>query len=1099
VTATRDDLAYSVRIQDKDLKRLVSILRQVKKEMAAVNAGGGSSTGAVQNLAKLRNEGKRTGGELETLGSHVGKLRIRVRGLGSQLLFVSGLGGLGGFALALKEVIHITNDAEVSQASLGKTVDNTVGGWNRRKGAIDAVIAAQQKVSKFSREDIRAALGVELRATKSLTGSYRLVALAQDVARGSGKSLATTSMVLAKVFGGNVGALKRIGIVIPGIKTGYQALAALQSRFGGQSARFAETTAGKMQGLKNTVHETTVAFGEGLVPALAKAFVGLDSTIGSAEFEEKARRLGKTVGTDVGQAVVFVANFVKTNWPTISSMFHIAAEAAKLLGMFLKIVMELLNGISSITPGGQGTLLWMLASGLLASKALKLAAALKKARTEGGLLAALTGAGEAGRLATIGRAGGILGASALGVYGVYKGATALSKHIGNPLGKLGGLIGGGAFGATHAIAPHLADSLASGASAGTAKGIAEGARVGAEKAKNYFGASLAGIKVPPTDAQLKATAAAIKKRIGTAFQDVRDTALAAFDAQTSILENRLNAVVHLGRTTFTVSVNGQTPAERELAALEKIQTFKQDNRDIRDKRMALQEALAFGDPRIIRKAQDDLGDALIAKRKDKLQERAKVERKAADAALETAKRNFAAERAIEKKHFETSLKALQTRLSTGKVMGKQAQADITATLGKYGVSLKSAGDALGQAYTSVLKKAIDGTKISIDRTSKSLDTMTSQSKIAALHRLAKAVKGVTAAGGGMGFAGRVGGQIPQGAAGGVPGAHMAKGFNAGGFVAAGVPTFSGSATHAGGVMPGGPISPHGKFGPGKFGGSLHLQKIAWDGLQSLYKLFGAGNIRVTAGYAASGHAKDGDHPRGLAVDLVPRAGWNPKTVALFDRVAQWAYAQHKHVRWVGWRGAHGHGPPPPWGVTPVSGAHMHISFMKLGGIAGKDSVPAMLTPGETILSVASSRNLASSLTKLDRLVRTFFTGVSRYVEPSNIYRPTAGSKPFPSLASLLPGGLASRLGHDQTLQLLAHLAQNEAHPTMVRKGKLVRRPFSAKFRAGGDVYYVQVDVHGHVTTEKKLIDAVHTGLRTKARRNPRKLRGAVPGMNLGLA
>jgi hypothetical protein len=1090
VTATRDDLAYSVRVQDKDLKRLVPILRQVKKEMAAANAGGGSSTNGVTSLRRLGTEGKKTGGELKTLGEHVGRLRIRVRGLGSQLLFVSGLGGLGGFALALKEVIHVTNEAEVSQAALGKTVDNTVGGWNKRRGAIEAVVKAQQRVSKFSREDIRQAFGVELRATKDLTSAYRLAALAQDVSRGTGKGLLATSTLLAKVYGGNVGALKRLGIILPGVKTGYEALNALNERFHGQAQRFAETTAGKMQGLKNTIHETAVSFGEGLVPALAQAFAGLDSTVGSDKFEENARKLGQTIGTDVGAAVKYVATFVRDNWPAIVTMFKVAAAAAKLLGVMLHVVMAALNGIAAITPGGEGTLIYLIASGLLASKVLKLAGALRAARAEGGLLASI---GSKGMLARA----GVIGGGILGVGAVYKGATALSKRIGNPLDKLGGLIGGGAFGAVHAVAPGVANSFASSAGAGTEAGITEGSRRGAEKAKAYFNDSLKSIVVPPTDAELKAKAKLIAQRIGGAFQDIKDTALEAFDAQTSILEQRLTAVVRLGRTRFTVTVDGKTPAERELEALDKLQQRKNDARDVRDKRMALQEALDFGDPRIIRKAQEDLADALLQKRRTKLEERAKVERKAADKALETTKRNFDAERAIEKKHFESSLDALKKRLSTGKVMGAQAQREITATLGKYGVTLKSAGDSLGQAYTKVLKKAIDGTKTAIDRTSRSLDVMTGQSKIAALHKLAKAVDQVTKAAGGSGgggFLSGVGGAIPQGAAT-AAGAHLAKGFSGAGFVAAGSPSYSGSSVKPGGMMPGGPIAPHGAFGPGKFGGALHLQKIAWDGLQSLYKLFGAGNIRVTAGYATSGHANNGDHPRGLAVDLVPRAGWNANTVALFDRMAQWAYAQHKHVRWVGWRGAHGHGPPPPWGSTPMSGAHMHISFMKLGGIAGKDSVPAMLTPGETILSVASSRNLASSLSKLDRLVRTFFTGVSRYVEPANVYRPTAGSKPFPSLASLMPAGLAKRLGHDQTLQLLAHLAQQEAHPT--RRGKRV--PFGAGFRAGGDVYHVQIDVHGHVTTEKKLIDVVHKGLTKKARHNPRKLRGPRAGANLGLA
>lgn len=77
------------------------------------------------------------------------------------------------------------------------------------------------------------------------------------------------------------------------------------------------------------------------------------------------------------------------------------------------------------------------------------------------------------------------------------------------------------------------------------------------------------------------------------------------------------------------------------------------------------------------------------------------------------------------------------------------------------------------------------------------------------------------------------------------------------------------------------------------------------------------HVAVTAAYATSGHAPDGEHPLGLAVDLVPgRAStWDD-----VDRLARWAEpvqnAPRPPFRWVGYDGDPGHG----------RGNHLHLSW-----------------------------------------------------------------------------------------------------------------------------------------------------------------------------
>jgi hypothetical protein len=82
-------------------------------------------------------------------------------------------------------------------------------------------------------------------------------------------------------------------------------------------------------------------------------------------------------------------------------------------------------------------------------------------------------------------------------------------------------------------------------------------------------------------------------------------------------------------------------------------------------------------------------------------------------------------------------------------------------------------------------------------------------------------------------------------------------------------------------------------------------------------LIGAYHLTVTAAYATSGHAPDGEHPLGLAVDLVPGPGGSWDGV---DRLAHWAEpvqnAPRPPFRWVGYDGDPGHG----------RGNHLHLSW-----------------------------------------------------------------------------------------------------------------------------------------------------------------------------
>jgi hypothetical protein len=91
-----------------------------------------------------------------------------------------------------------------------------------------------------------------------------------------------------------------------------------------------------------------------------------------------------------------------------------------------------------------------------------------------------------------------------------------------------------------------------------------------------------------------------------------------------------------------------------------------------------------------------------------------------------------------------------------------------------------------------------------------------------------------------------------------------------------------------------------------------LDDIEW--MVRRYKIF------ITDGYATSGHAPNGEHPIGLAIDVIPNTavGGTWRKVAKLARKAEPAQNQPRApFRWVGWNGDANHG----------RGNHLHLSWM----------------------------------------------------------------------------------------------------------------------------------------------------------------------------
>lgn len=91
-----------------------------------------------------------------------------------------------------------------------------------------------------------------------------------------------------------------------------------------------------------------------------------------------------------------------------------------------------------------------------------------------------------------------------------------------------------------------------------------------------------------------------------------------------------------------------------------------------------------------------------------------------------------------------------------------------------------------------------------------------------------------------------------------------------------------------------------------------LPDIRW--MRRQYKIF------VTDGYAPSGHAANGEHPIGLALDIVPDRGAGGSWKLIGNLAKRFEPQQNQvrpPMRWVGYNGDVGHG----------RGDHLHLSYL----------------------------------------------------------------------------------------------------------------------------------------------------------------------------
>jgi uncharacterized membrane protein YjjP (DUF1212 family) len=199
---------------------------------------------------------------------------------------------LGGLAIALGDATRAAMEDQQEQAALALTLQNVTGAGAAQTAQVEKQISAMSRASGVADTEYRKALEALVRGTKDVGIAMNDMNLVMDISTATGMDSASVADALAKAYQGNFKALRSLSPEMSTmIKEGAslnEVMDVLGGTFGGATATSAETAAGKMKILKNSIGETKESIGAALLPVLEAVLPVLNKFAAWAQDNPKA-------------------------------------------------------------------------------------------------------------------------------------------------------------------------------------------------------------------------------------------------------------------------------------------------------------------------------------------------------------------------------------------------------------------------------------------------------------------------------------------------------------------------------------------------------------------------------------------------------------------------------------------------------------------------------------------------------------------------------------------------------------------------------------------------------------------------------------------
>jgi hypothetical protein len=236
---------------------------------------------------------------------------------------------LAGLAVALGSATQAAMEDQQEQAAVALTLQNVTGAGAKQTAQIEDQITAMSRASGIADTEYRKSLEALVRGTKDVDIAMRDMNLVMDISTALQTDSTTVSEALAKAYQGNFKALQSLSPEMKQmVKDGAsmnEIMDVLGGTFGGTVSKNAETAAGKMAILKNSIGETKESIGAALLPVVEAVLPVLQKF---ADWAQKNPQAFLAIAAAIGAVA---AAIVVTNIAMALNPFSLIAAGVALL------------------------------------------------------------------------------------------------------------------------------------------------------------------------------------------------------------------------------------------------------------------------------------------------------------------------------------------------------------------------------------------------------------------------------------------------------------------------------------------------------------------------------------------------------------------------------------------------------------------------------------------------------------------------------------------------------------------------------------------------------------------------------------------------
>jgi hypothetical protein len=260
-----------------------------------------------------------------------------------------------GTKLAIDGVKAAIED-EQAQLRLANALKAATGATDAQIKATEDMILQTSLATGVADDQLRPALQRLAVSTKSTEEAQKLLSLALDVSKGSGKDLESVANALGKAQDGNTTALGRLGLGLSKTELATLSFTEVQAKlsdlYGGAAAANAETFQGKIDRLKVGFDEAKESLGMALLPTVEKfinflnvsALPALNGFIAGLTGDE-----GLIAGLDESQkGFATFGKVVATTASIVSGFITFIREA---VGLLVEFSNQAIRAINIVKPG----------------------------------------------------------------------------------------------------------------------------------------------------------------------------------------------------------------------------------------------------------------------------------------------------------------------------------------------------------------------------------------------------------------------------------------------------------------------------------------------------------------------------------------------------------------------------------------------------------------------------------------------------------------------------------------------------------------------------------------------------------------------------